>query len=122
MTNAQIMDAAFPANWQNITMIRSELIAKLKTQYPQLTTSDIELAVKTLLESIANSLAQGGRVEIRGFGSFSVHTKPPRLARNPRTGESVAMQERHVPHFKPGIELRERVDVERVNQQDNLTA
>ena len=92
-------------------MTRSELIAKLAGKHPHLTASDVELAVKTLTESVAKHLVQGGRVEIRGFGSFSIHTRPPRLGRNPKTGAKVPVPEKRVPHFKPGVELRERVNV-----------
>ena len=70
---------------------------------------DVDLAVKTLLEMMSGALTRGERIEIRGFGSFSLHFRPPRLGRNPKTGESVALPGKHVPHFKPGKELRDRV-------------
>ena len=70
---------------------------------------DVDLAVKALLDMMAGALAQGDRIEIRGFGSFSLHYRPPRMGRNPKTGDSVALPAKHVPHFKPGKELRERV-------------
>lgn len=95
-------------------MIRSELTSLLADKHPQLTASDVELAVKTIMDSLANRLAQGGRVELRGFGSFSVRTRPARLGRNPRTGEEVKVPEKSVLNFKPGTELRERVNVEPV--------
>ena len=70
----------------------------------------VELAVKHLLELMSSSLANGERIEIRGFGSFSLHYRPPRMGRNPKTGDAVALSGKHVPHFKPGKELRERVN------------
>ena len=71
---------------------------------------DRELAVKSILEQMSHTLAAGGRIEVRGFGSFSLHYRPPRMGRNPKTGESVALSSKYVPHFKPGRELRERVN------------
>lgn len=91
-------------------MTKSELIASLAARYPQLVAKDAELAVKTILEAMAVSLAQGQRIEIRGFGSFSLNYRPPRTGRNPKTGTKVSVPEKHVPHFKAGKELRERVD------------
>lgn len=95
-------------------MIRSELIeeltAKLALQHPQLTAKDIELAAITILDEISNALVKRGRVEIRGFGSFGISKRPPRIGRNPKTGESVKVPAKEVPHFKAGKELRERVD------------
>ena len=93
-------------------MIRSELISNLAEKHPQLTASDVELAVKNIIDSLANSLAKGGRVEIRGFGSFSVRIRPARLGRNPKTGEEVQVPERATLYFRPGTELRERVNKE----------
>lgn len=90
-------------------MIRSDLISRLAKRFPQLTASDITFAVKTLLEAMSNQLAQGGRIEVRGFGSFSVHTRPSRRGRNPKTGETVAVREKRVPHFRAGALLREGV-------------
>jgi|ERR1035437_874128 integration host factor subunit beta len=90
-------------------MTRSELISRLADKHPNLTASDVEFVVKTVIDSIVNQLAQGGRVEIRGFCSFSAYTRPPRLSRNPRTGETVHVPEKRVLHFRPGTELRERV-------------
>lgn len=90
---------------------RSELIAKLASRFPQLTQADADLSVKTILDAISIRLAQGGRAEIRGFGSFSVHSRPPRLGRNPKTGERAPVPEKIVPHFKAGVELRARVNV-----------
>lgn len=95
---------------QGILMTKSELINKLAARYPQLVAKDAELAVKTILEAMAESLAQGERIEIRGFGSFSLNYRPPRVGRNPKTGGKVSVPEKFVPHFKAGKELRERVD------------
>ncbi len=92
-------------------MTRTELIAALAQQQNQLGERDVELAVKTMLEHMSAALASGERIEIRGFGSFALHFRPPRFARNPKTGEHVAAPGKHVPHFKPGKELRDRVDV-----------
>ena len=91
-------------------MTKSELIEVLARKQNQLPYKDVELAVKTLLEQMSQSLATGNRIEIRGFGSFSLHYRPPRVGRNPKTGESVALAGKYVPHFKPGKELRERVN------------
>jgi integration host factor subunit beta len=91
-------------------MTKSELIARLAVRYPQLVAKDAELAVKTMLDMMAKSLSQGQRIEIRGFGSFSLNYRPPRNGRNPKTGEKVTVEEKYVPHFKAGKELRERVD------------
>ena len=91
-------------------MIKSELIAKLAEAHPHLYQRDVERVVNTILEEIAQALENGDRVELRGFGAFSVRNRPPRQGRNPRTGESVAVKEKHVPFFKTGKELRERVD------------
>lgn len=91
-------------------MIKSELIAKLAEANPHLYQRDVERVVNTVLEEITQALERGDRVELRGFGAFSVRNRPPRQGRNPRTGESVAVKEKHVPFFKTGKELRERVD------------
>jgi|SRR5450759_4072501 integration host factor subunit beta len=90
-------------------MTRSKLISHLADKHPHLTASDVALAIKTLIDSISNHLIKGGRVEIRGFGSFSAHARPPRLGRNPRTGEKVHVPEKRMLNFRPGTELRERV-------------
>jgi integration host factor subunit beta len=89
---------------------KSELIEDLSARQPHLGYLDVELAVKNLLEQMSRELAGGGRIEIRGFGSFSLHFRPARVGRNPKTGESVALPGKHVPHFKPGKELRERIN------------
>jgi len=91
-------------------MTKSELIAKLAARFPQLVVKDAELSVKAILDAMAEKLASGQRIEIRGFGSFSLNYRPPRLGRNPKTGDRVQVPEKHVPHFKAGKELRERVD------------
>jgi integration host factor subunit beta len=91
-------------------MTKSELIEILSRKQSQLAYKDVELAVKTVLETMAHSLANGERIEIRGFGSFSLHYRPPRMGRNPKTGEAVSLGSKYVPHFKPGKELRERVN------------
>jgi len=90
-------------------MTKSELIEILSRRQPHLKAEDVDLAVKALLGRLGGALSQGDRIEIRGFGSFSLHYRPPRMGRNPKTGESVALPAKHVPHFKPGKELRERV-------------
>ena len=91
-------------------MTQSELIEALSKRQTHLAFHDVELAVKELLEQISDALARGERIEIRGFGSFALHFRPPRLGRNPKTGDSVALPGKFVPHFKPGKELRERVN------------
>ncbi|HLS41900.1 MAG TPA: integration host factor subunit beta [Paenalcaligenes sp.] len=91
-------------------MTKSELIALLASRYPQLALRDMDLAVKTVLDAMTQSLADGQRIEIRGFGSFSLSTRSPRIGRNPRSGEKVMVPAKQVPHFKAGKELRERVD------------
>lgn len=90
-------------------MTRSELIAILAQRFPQLVQKDAELAVSEILEAIAATLATGGRVEIRGFGSFALNYRPPRTGRNPKTGEKVAVSGKYAPHFKAGKGLRELV-------------
>ncbi|MEX0430755.1 integration host factor subunit beta [Spiribacter insolitus] len=91
-------------------MTKSELIELISANQQHLAQRDVELAVKTLLEQMSESLASGERIEIRGFGSFSLHHRPPRIGRNPKTGEPVSLPGKHVPHFKPGKQMRERVD------------
>lgn len=92
------------------SMTKSELIEMLTRRQGHLKADDVDLGVKTLLELMSDALSRGDRIEVRGFGSFSLHYRPPRLGRNPKTGESVALPGKHVPHFKPGKELRERVN------------
>ncbi|MDO8320859.1 integration host factor subunit beta [Rhodoferax sp.] len=91
-------------------MTRSDLVEELAAKFGQITQRDAEFAVKAILEAMNEALAKGHRIEIRGFGSFSVNYRPPRMGRNPRTGESVAIPEKKVPHFKPGKALRLAVD------------
>ena len=91
-------------------MTKSELIESIARSQKHLPAKDVELAVKQVLEIMSDALAQGSRIEIRGFGSFSLHFRPPRQGRNPKTGETVALSGKYVPHFKPGKELRERVN------------
>ena len=91
-------------------MTKSELIARLAEHYTQLVAKDAEFAVKTILDAMTNALANGQRIEIRGFGSFALNVRPPRVGRNPKSGDKVLVQAKRVPHFKPGKELRERVD------------
>lgn len=91
-------------------MTRSELIVALAEKNRHLTQADVELVVKTILDEIAQHLSHGDRIEIRGFGSFTVIRRPARVGRNPKTGESVPVPEKRIPHFKGGKELKERVD------------
>ena len=93
-------------------MTKSELIEALAERQKHLAFNDVELAVKSLLEQMSHALANGERIEIRGFGSFSLHYRPPRMGRNPKTGTAVALPGKYVPHFKPGKELRERVNLD----------
>jgi len=92
---------------------KSELIEELARKQPHLALKDVELAVKCIIEKMNQALSSGERIEIRGFGSFSLHLRPPRVGRNPKTGESVTLSKKYVPHFKPGKELRDRVDASR---------
>jgi integration host factor subunit beta len=92
-------------------MTRSDLVEVLEQEQNQLSEGDVELAVKSMLERMSVALASGERIEIRGFGSFTLHYREPRIGRNPKTGEPVALPGRYVPHFKAGKELRERVNV-----------
>ncbi len=93
-----------------LAMTRSDLVDELAARFTQLTHRDAELAVKTVLDAMSEALVRGHRIEIRGFGSFSINRRPPRVGRNPRSGESVMIPEKRVPHFKPGKALREAVD------------
>jgi integration host factor subunit beta len=92
-------------------MTKSELIELIASRQTQLSTKDVELAVKTIIEHMSQTLAVGERIEIRGFGSFSLHYREPRRGRNPKTGDAVQLTGKYVPHFKPGKELRERVNM-----------
>lgn len=91
-------------------MTKSELIEQLTDKQPHLSPKEVEKAVKEILESLIHSLASGDRVEVRGFGSFSLHYREPRMGRNPKTGEKVELDGKYVPHFKPGKALRDRVN------------
>jgi integration host factor subunit beta len=92
-------------------MTKSELIELIASSQTQLSSKDVELAIKTILEQMSQALATGERIEIRGFGSFSLHYREPRRGRNPKTGDAVELTGKYVPHFKPGKELRERVNL-----------
>ena len=98
-------------------MTKSKLIEILLQEQPHLKLEDVELAVKTILDLMSQSLADGERIEIRGFGSFCLHYRPPRIGRNPKSGEPVTLSEKYVPHFKPGKQLRERVN-NQINKLD----
>jgi integration host factor subunit beta len=96
-------------------MTRSTLIARLAERFPHLMARDTEIAVRLILEAVGDALSSGARVEVRGFGSFALSHRPPRVGRNPKSGEQVTVPAKHVPHFKPGKELRERVDAQLTN-------
>ena len=91
-------------------MTKSDLIARLAERFHQLVAKDADFAVKMILDAMSDALAKGDRIEIRGFGSFSLNYRPPRVGRNPKSGDKVSVPEKWVPHFKAGKELRERVD------------
>ncbi|MBI5900270.1 MAG: integration host factor subunit beta [Rhodocyclales bacterium] len=91
-------------------MTKSELIARLAERFPQLVAKDADFAVKMILDALTLALVKGDRIEIRGFGSFALNYRPPRIGRNPKSGDKVQVPEKYVPHFKAGKELRERVD------------
>lgn len=91
-------------------MTKSELIEALAQRQTHLAFTDVELAVRNVIEQMSGALSGGDRIEVRGFGSFSLHYRPPRTGRNPKTGTAVALPGKYVPHFKPGKELRERVN------------
>ena len=95
---------------ENKNMTKSDLIEILSERQSLLNYRDVELAVKLILEQMSENLASGDRIEIRGFGSFTLHHRPARIGRNPKSGESVTLDEKYVPHFKPGKELRDRVN------------
>lgn len=105
-------------------MIRSQLILRLSQQQPHIPEKNIAPSVNLILETLSESLAKGERIEIRDFGSFNLHYRPPRNAHNPKTGVKVVTEAKYCPHFKPGKELRERVDASKeqfpiVNQDDD---
>ena len=91
-------------------MTKSELIERIAARQQQLSAKDVELAVKAIIEQMSQTLAGGERIEIRGFRSFSLHYREPRQGRNPKTGETVELAGKYVPHFKPGKEMRDRVN------------
>ncbi|KHL67835.1 MULTISPECIES: integration host factor subunit beta [Pseudomonas] len=99
-------------------MTKSELIERIVTHQGQLSSKDVELAIKSMLEQMSEALATGERIEIRGFGSFSLHYREPRVGRNPKTGQSVNLDGKFVPHFKPGKELRDRVNEDAETLED----
>ena len=96
-------------------MTKSELIERLADKMRQVPSKDMESSIKEMLEQMAQTLQKGERIEIRGFGSFSLHYRAPRVGRNPKTGETVKLEGKYVPHFKPGKELRERVNEDLVS-------
>ena len=96
--------------WENLKMIRSELVQKLADENPHLFQRDVERIVNTIFDEITDTMARGNRVELRGFGAFSVKKRDSRIGRNPRTGDSVAVAEKHVPFFKTGKLLRDRLN------------
>jgi len=94
----------------NARVTKSELIETIAEQQSHLPAKDVELAVKCMIDQMGQALSSGERIEIRGFGSFSLHYRPARIGRNPKTGDSVSLSGKYVPHFKPGKELRDRVN------------
>lgn len=102
-----------------MALTKSELIERIVAKQTLLTAKDVELAVKTVVEQMSETLSTGGRIEIRGFGSFSLHYREPRVGRNPKTGEAVTLTGKYVPHFKPGKELKDRVNE---SLQEEITA
>lgn len=103
-------------------MTKSELIELLARKQSHLSYKDVENAVKVMIEQMSQSLSGGDRIEIRGFGSFSLHFRPPRVGRNPKTGDAVTLPGKFVPHFKPGKELRERVNAAIEDDDPRLSA
>lgn len=102
--------SALESNNRADAMTKSELIEYIAEKQDQLPVKDIELAVKLILDHMSDVLSSGERIEIRGFGSFSLHYRAPRMGRNPKTGETVELEGKYVPHFKPGKEMRDRVN------------
>ena len=99
------------------SMIRSELVQKLCNDFPDLSQRELESVVGAIFDSITEQLADGGRVELRGFGAFSTRQRDARIGRNPRTGESVSVDAKRVPYFKPGKEMRERLNLQEVTAE-----
>ena len=91
-------------------MTRSELIQQISSRFPQLTAIDVDMAVRVIMDSMSKTLSRGGRIEVRGFGSFGINYRTPRKGRNPKSGVSVLVPAKYRPHFKAGKELRDRVD------------
>tara|TARA_B110000037_G_scaffold18056_1_gene18727 strand:- start:632 stop:940 length:309 start_codon:yes stop_codon:yes gene_type:complete len=100
-------------------MTKSELIDRIAAKQTQLSSKDVELAVKAVIEYMSQVLSEGERIEIRGFGSFSLHYRVPRVGRNPKTGTPVVLSGKYVPHFKPGKELRDRVNTTMLEEQQS---
>lgn len=104
-------------------LIKSQLIAEISSRLSHLPEKDIALAVNSIIEQMSDILSNGGRIEIRGFGSFCLHYRPPRKAHNPKTGEKLTTSPKYAVHFKPGKELREQVNANRhIPLQDNDTS
>ena len=97
-------------------LTKSELVAGITRDHPQLSEQDVDLAVNSILDRMASALATGERIEIRGFGSMTLHYRPPRTGHNPKTGEKIDVPEKYVPHFKPGANLRKRVNADTEEQ------
>ncbi len=91
-------------------MTKSELALRISERSPQLAIKDVDFAVRVIIEAMSGALERGDRIEIRGFGSFSLNYRSPRVGRNPKSGEQVMVAEKYVPHFKAGKDLREQVD------------
>lgn len=98
-------------------MVKSELIQIIEKKYQQLSKQDVEMSVNTIIESMSSSLSRNERIEIRGFGSFSLHYRPPRIAHNPKTGDRLHTEAKYTPHFKPGKALKERVNESRQHHE-----
>ena len=101
--------------YEQPTLTKSELVAYITADQPQLSETDVEMAVNSILERMSSALSNGERIEIRGFGSMTLHYRPPRIGRNPKTGEKVEVPEKYVPHFKPGASLRKRVNNSKID-------
>ena len=113
----KVAEGARPILHSGVTMIRSELVQKLCTDFPDLTQREVEGVVSAIFDSITDQLAKGGRVELRGFGAFSTRQRDGRIGRNPRTRESVSVDAKRVPYFKPGKEMRERLNLKEVTAE-----
>lgn len=102
-------------------LIKSQLIGELGKHFPNLPEKDIAISVNHIIDRMSSTLSQGGRIEIRGFGSFSLHFRPPRRAHNPKTGEKLVTNPKYAAHFKPGKELREKVNSNRDNPIETVS-